>query len=381
MIAASGFAFARPHAFPYKDRQQETGGRRSMTEPIIRVAGIAWIRLPPPALHMAGKIALGRLICALALGLLALGLPAPGSAAADDYPARPIRFLQGFAPGGNADAISRVLGEELSKALGQPVISESRAGAGGNLATDVAAKAPPDGYTIVLLTTGHVISAALYRSLPFDPNSDLQYISTVSDFPFFFVVRADSKYRSIADLAAAAKAKDGAVTFGSAGVGTGQHLTGELFATSIGAKMIHVPFRGDSGALTGLLSGDIDFIIAPATAVAGNVQAGTLRVLATSGPARWDGWPDVPAAAETAAPGFEVLAWTGVATAKGVPRPVVDRLNATFRNILAMPHVQRRLAELGSTAHASSPEEMAARVRTQIARWRNVIDAAGIPRQ
>jgi tripartite-type tricarboxylate transporter receptor subunit TctC len=302
-------------------------------------------------------------------------------AAADGYPTRQIRFLQGFAPGGNADVISRVLGEELSKALGQPVVAEARAGAGGNLATDTAAKAAPDGYTIVLLTTGHVISAALYRSLPFDPNSDLQYISTVSDFPFFFVVRADSKYRSMADIVAAAKTKDGAVTFGSAGVGTGQHLTGELFAASVGARMIHVPFRGDSGALTGLLSGDIDFIIAPATAVAGNVQGGTLRALAMSGPSRWEQWPDVPTVAETVAPGFEVLAWTGVATAKGVPRPVVDRLNAEFAKILAMPHVQKRLAELGSTAHASSPEEMAERVRTQITRWSKVIDAAGIPRQ
>jgi tripartite-type tricarboxylate transporter receptor subunit TctC len=324
---------------------------------------------------------LGRLICALALGLLALGKITLSSAAADDYPTRQIRFLQGFAPGGNADVISRVLGEELSRALGQPVVPESRAGAGGILATDTAVRAPPDGHTIVLLTTGHVISAALHKSLPFDPNNDLQYISTVSDFPFFFVVRADSKYRSMADIVAAAKAKDGAVTFGTAGVGTGQHLTGELFAASAGAKMLHVPFRGDAAALTGLLTGDIDFIVAPATAVAGNIQAGTLRAIATSGPARWEQWPDVPTVAEAVAPGFEVLAWTGIATAKGVPRPVVDRLNAEFRKILAMPHVQKRLAELGSTAHASSPEEMSERVRTQIARWSKVIDAAGIPRQ
>ncbi len=320
---------------------------------------------------------MGRLICALVLGLLAVPLPAT----AEDYPSRPIRFLQGFAPGGNADVISRVLGEELSKALGQPVVPEARAGAGGNLATDAAVKAPPDGYTIVLLTTGHVISAALYKSLPFDPVGDLQYISTVSDFPFFFVVKADAQYRSMADIVAAAKAKEGAVSFGSAGVGTGQHLTGELFAASVGARMLHVPFRGDSAALTALLSGAVDFIIAPATAVSGNIAGGTLRALAVSGATRWDQLPDVPTVAETVAPGFEVLAWTGVATAKGVPRPIVDRLNAEFRKILAMPHVKKRLAELGSTARASSPEEMTARVSSQIARWRTVIDTAGIPRQ
>jgi tripartite-type tricarboxylate transporter receptor subunit TctC len=320
---------------------------------------------------------MGRLICSLLLGLT-LGI---GQAGAQDYPSRSIRFLQGFAPGGNADVISRLLGDELAKALGQPVVPESRAGAGGNLATDVTAKAPPDGHTIVLLTTAHVISGALYKSLPFDPNNDLQFISTVSDFPFFFVVKADSKYKSMADIVAAAKTADGAVNYGSAGVGTGQHLTGELFSTSIGAKLIHVPFRGDSAALTGLLSGDIDFIIAPATAVSGNIEGGTLRALGTSGATRWDQMPNVPTIAETVAPGFEVLAWTGIATTKDVPRPIVDRLNVELRKILDMPHIKKRLAELGSTARGSSPEQMTERVKTQIARWNAVIDKAGIPRQ
>jgi tripartite-type tricarboxylate transporter receptor subunit TctC len=327
---------------------------------------------------------MGRLICALLLAAMSVtcSLAVRASPArAEDYPSRPIRFLQGFVPGGNADVLSRVLGEKLSEALGQPVVPEARPGAGGNLATDIVAKAPPDGYTIVLLTTGHVISSALYKSLPFDANTDLQYISTVSDFPFLFVVRADSKYNSMADIVTAAKAKDGAVSFGSAGVGTGQHLTGELFASSVGVKLTHVPYRGDSGAVTGALSGDVDFSIAPATAVSGNIAAGALRALGTSGAARWDQLPDVPTIAETVAPAFEVLAWTGVATTKGVPRPVVDRLNAELRKILAMPQVKKRLAELGSTARSSSPEEMTERVRVQIARWNKVIDAAGIQRQ
>jgi tripartite-type tricarboxylate transporter receptor subunit TctC len=325
---------------------------------------------------------MGPLIRALALGLSlsALALNS-GQANAENYPTRPIRFLQGFAPGGNADVISRVLGEELAKALGQPVVPEARTGAGGNLAADAAAKAPPDGHTVVLLMTAHIISAAFYKSLPFDPLNDLQYISTVADFPFFFVVKADSKYKSMADIAAAAKARDGAVSYGSAGVGTGQHLTGELFSTSIGAKLVHVPFRGDTAALTGLLSGDVDFVIAPAPALSGNIAAGTLRALAASGAARWDQMPEVPTVAETVAPGFEVLGWTGVATTRGVPRPVVDRLNAEFRKIIAMPHIRKRLAELGSTVRSSSPEDMVEQVRTQIARWNKVIDTAGIPRQ
>lgn len=318
------------------------------------------------------------LIRALVLGLVTVWA---GAAAAADYPSRPIRLLHGFAPGGNADVIARVLGEALTRGLGQPVVVEAHAGAGGNLATDMVAKAAPDGHTLVLLTTGHVISAALYRQLPFDANADLQYISTVSDFPFFFVVRADNPSPDIAAVVAAARARPEAVTFGSAGVGTGQHLTGELFASAIGARMVHVPFRGDSAALAGLLSGDIDVLVAPATAISGSVAAGALRALATSGPARWPGWPAVPTVAETVAPGFDVLAWSGVATTRAVPRPVVDRLNAEFVRILALPDVVRRLADLGSTARASTPEAMADRVRSEITRWRGVIDTAGIPRQ
>lgn len=300
---------------------------------------------------------------------------------AQDYPARPIRFLQGFAPGGNADTISRLLGDELAKSLGQPVVPEARAGAGGNLATDATVKAAADGHTIVLLTTAHVISGALYKSLPFDPVNDLQFISTVSEFPFFFVVKSDSKYKSLADLVAAAKAKAGTVNYGTAGVGTGQHLTGELFSVSVGAKLVHVPFRGDSAALTGLLSGDIDFIIVPATVILGNIEAGTLRALGTSGAGRWGQLSKVPTIAETVAPNFEVQAWIGVATTKGVRGPVVDRLNGEFRRILEMPHIKKRLAELGGVAKSSTPEQMTERVKTQVARWKQVIETAGIQRR
>src|SRR5215510_3945569 len=209
----------------------------------------------------------------LAVALLAT-IVSVNVAGAQDYPTRPIRFLQGFAPGGNADTVSRVLGEELAKGLGQPVVSESRAGAGGNLASAEAAKAPPDGHTIVLLTTAHVISAALYKSLPFDPVADFAFVSTVAEFPFFFVVNAKSRFKTIEDVANAARAAPSAVTFATAGLGTGQHMAGELFAVTIGAKMLHVPHRGDSAAVTALLSGDVDVVIAPGTAILSHIEAG-----------------------------------------------------------------------------------------------------------
>ena len=300
---------------------------------------------------------------------------------AEDYPSRPIRFLQGFAPGGNADVVTRVLGEELTKGLGQPVVSESRPGAGGNLASEQAAKAAPDGYTIVLLTTAHVISAALYRSLAFDPVKDFEFVSAVSDFPFFFVVNGKSRFRTIADYVAAARAAPSAVTFATAGVGTGQHMAGELFASTISARILHVPYRGDSAAVTALLSGDVDLMIAPGTALLSLIEAGTFRALATSGNRRWPNLPDVPTIAETVGPGYEVMAWMSVATPRGVPHPIVQRLNDELRRAIALPQVDKRLRDLGAFPVSSTPEAVTERTKAEIARWNRVIDAAGIARQ
>jgi tripartite-type tricarboxylate transporter receptor subunit TctC len=310
-----------------------------------------------------------------------LSLCAQAALAADDYPNRPIKFMQGFAPGGNADVISRVLGEAMSKSMGQPVIAEARPGAGGNLASEQVARAAPDGYTIVLLTTAHVISPGLYKSLNFDPVKDFEFISTVTDFPFFIVVHADSPYKNIRELAAAIRAKPGAITFATAGVGTGQHLFGELFSAAIGAKMIHVPHRGDSAVVTALLGKNVDFIIAPGTAILGNIEGGNFRALALSGPQRWAPLKDVPTVAETVAPGFEFMAWAGVATTHGVPKPIVERLNKEIRQAMAQPGVDKRLRDLGGFPRPSTPAEITARVETQIKRWSAAIESAGIQRQ
>jgi tripartite-type tricarboxylate transporter receptor subunit TctC len=314
---------------------------------------------------------------ATALALLAGLAPL----AAQDFPSRPIRFLQGFAPGGNADVITRVLGEEMAKSLGQPVVSEARPGAGGNLASEQAARATPDGHTIVLLTTAHVISPALYKSLNFDPVNDFEFISTVSDFPFFVVVNADSPHKSVQDLVAAARAKPGTITVGTAGVGTGQHMCSELFASSIGSKLVHVPYRGDAGAVTALLGSNVDFIIAPGTAILGNIQAGKFRALAISGSQRWAPLPDVPTVAETVSPGFEMMAWVGVGTTRGTPKPVVDRLNKAVRDAIALPSVEKRLRDLGGVPSSSTPAEMTQKVAAHVARWKDVARRAGIEPQ
>jgi len=317
----------------------------------------------------------------LAAVLATAGAFAVTPAAADDYPTRAIRFFQGFAPGGNADVVSRVLGEELAKGLGQPVIPESRPGAAGNVASEQVAKAAPDGHTIVLLTTAHVISAALYKSLAFDPVNDFTFVTTVNELPFFFVVNAKSKYKTIAEIVAAARAAPSAVTFATAGVGTGQHMAGELFASTIGIKMLHVPHRGDSAAVTALLSESVDMVIAPGTALFGQIEAGTFRALAMTGNKRWPKLPDVPTVAETVGPGYQVTAWMMVAGPRGLPRPVVERLNKELRRIIALPNVDKRLSDLGAFPISSTPEEVTERTKTEIARWNKVIDAAGIERR
>lgn len=303
------------------------------------------------------------------------------AALAQDYPNRPIRFLQGFAPGGNADTISRVLAEEMAKTFKSGFVNEAKVGAGGNLASDAVAKADPDGYSIVLFTTGHVISPALNKSLGFDPVEDFSFVSTVSEFPFFIVVGADSRFKSIADLVKEAGAKPGTLTVGTAGVGTGQHMCSELLAVSLKSKFVHVPFRGDAGAVTALLSGSVDFIIAPGTAIFGQIEAGKFRALAVSGKQRWASLPQVPTIAESGAPGFEVLAWTGIATTKGVAKPVVEKLNAEVRRAIAVPAVAEKLKGLGSVPVSSTPAEVTDKVRSQVQLWKQVAEKAGLEKQ
>jgi len=303
------------------------------------------------------------------------------AAAAQDYPNRSVRFVQGFAPGGNADAIVRIISEDLSKALGQTVVVEARPGAAGNIASEQIARGPADGYSIVLLTTAHVISPALYKSQKFDPVKDFSFITKISDLPFFIVVNANSPYKTIGDLVKAAKSKPGALTVGTAGVGTGQHMTSELFANALGTKFVHVPYKGDSGAVAALLGNNVDFIIAPGAAILGNIQGGKFRALAISSKERWAPLPGVPTVAETVVPNFEVTGLIAVATAAKVPEPIIARLNKEIRKIVADPKVVERLRALGLFPKTTTPEEMTEVAKSQIAQWKDVAEKANIPKR
>jgi tripartite-type tricarboxylate transporter receptor subunit TctC len=317
-----------------------------------------------------------RTFVSLIFAAVVLGSPAAG----EEFPSRPITLVQGFAAGGNADTIARVVAQAMSENIGQRVVVEGKTGAGGNIASASVAAAKPDGYTLILLTGGHAVSANLYKQLAFKPVDGFQMISTVNFFPFAISVRADSPMKTLGDLIAAAKAKPTALSYSSVGVGSTQHLTGELLAQMAGIDMTHVPYRGGAAPLNDLLAGTIDVMMDTLTVSAPQIAAGKIRALAVTSPAPWPSLPDAPPAAATV-PGFDVRSWTGVAAPAGVPLDVVAKLNASVRKGLEQAEVRTRLAALGTEIRGSTPEEMRAHVAGEIEKWRRVIETAKIERQ
>ena len=312
-----------------------------------------------------------------AAALCSAWLPA---ARAQGWPQRPIKVLQGFAAGGNADAIARLVSAEMARNLGQSMIVEAMAGAGGTLASAAVARAAPDGHTLLLATGGHAVAGALYEKLPYQTVDSFQMVSTLTFFPFLLVTQPDAKLRSISDLVAAAKTTAGGLAYGTAGVGSTHHLIGELLARQAAAPLLHVPFRGDSASITALLGGEIPFIVAPPTAVLGQLKAGKLRALAVTGPQRWHGMPEVPTVAEQGVAGFDVRSWAGWMLHAGTPPAIVQRLHDETQKALQLPNVKARLEEMGGEARGSTPQEMAAMVAAEVQKWSRVVTDAKIPR-
>lgn len=312
--------------------------------------------------------------------LTAATLALPLMAMAQDYPDRPIKILQGFAPGGNADNIARTVGLEMSKGLGQSILVESQAGAGGTIGSNTVAKSKPDGYTLLLATGGHAVAGAMYNSLPYRTVEDFEMVSTITYFPFLVVVPADSQYASLTALLAAAKANPTEVSYGTAGIGSTHHLAGELLASMSKTQLLHVPYRGDSASLASLLGGNVPMIIAPPTAVLANIKAGKLRAIATTGPQRWQGLPDVPTVAEQGVAGYDVQSWAGLMAPAGTPKPIIDRLNAELQKALVVPAVKTRLEEMGGDVRGSTSDEMRMMVAEQTQKWIQVVSDAKIPK-
>ena len=306
---------------------------------------------------------------------------APSAADAQTYPNRPIRLLHGFSPGGAADALARIVSDGLSKRLGQPVIVEAKPGAGGNIAAAAIANAAPDGYTLGLVTGAHAISGTLYKKLAYDPTDSFEMVSTLVYYALVIAVRADSPAKTLPDLIAMAKQKPNELSFGSVGFGSTHHLAGELLTTTAGIRMVHVPYRGDAPSVTSLLGGDVPVIVGTTVLLAGQIESGAIRALAVTSPTRTPLLPNVPSAEEAGLKGYDVRTWAGLLLPKGTPADIVQKLNAETASMLADPAVKKALeTATGGDVRGSSPEEMRALIRSEIAKWAKVIDEAKIAR-
>ncbi len=296
------------------------------------------------------------------------------------FPSRPIQLIHGFGAGGNADVVARLVAQKLQESLRQPVVVEIKSGAGGSIASNFVAKAVPDGYSLVMLTGAHTVSAALRKSLPYDAVKDFAFVSTVSSFPFVVAVRAEHPARTLADLLAMARKEPGRITFTSVGVGSTQHMAGELLGSTAKVQLLHVPYRGGGAPVQAVIAGDVDVLSDTLTVAMPHIKSGRLRALAVTSAQAWPTLPEVPPASAVL-PGFEVHSWLGLAAPAGTPADVVQRLAAETHKALKEPDLLQALASAGSAATPCSPEEMRAMVGAEIARWRGVIQQVGIPLQ
>jgi tripartite-type tricarboxylate transporter receptor subunit TctC len=299
-------------------------------------------------------------------------------AAAQAYPTKPVTIVVPFAAGGTTDILARVIGDALKKELGQPVVIDNRAGAGGNIGGALAAKAAPDGHTLFMGTVGtHAINAALYKKMPFDPVKDFAPLTRVAMVPNLLVANPARPYKNVKELIAHAKAKPGSVTFGSSGNGSSIHLSGELFNTLAKVDMIHVPYKGSAPAVTDLIGGQIDIMFDNMPSAIQHVRNGRLKALAVTTAKRSPELPDVPTIAEAGVPGYEATSWFGMFAPADTPAPVVTRLNTALVKVLADPQVKKKLAEQGAEPYSEKPEQFAEFIRKESAKWSQVVKAAG----
>jgi tripartite-type tricarboxylate transporter receptor subunit TctC len=309
----------------------------------------------------------------LVLLAAALLIAIPGAVCGQQYPAKPVRIIVPFAPGGATDIVTRLLAQKLTEAWGQQIVVDNRAGAGGNIGGELAAKSPPDGYTL-FMTSGSIVTANqhIYRKMPFNPEKDLLPITNVASGPQIVAVHPSVPAKGIRDLIALAKAKPGSITFGSAGIGTQTHLAAENFVNAAGIDAVHVPYKGEGPALVDLVAGQIVFLTPNLSAAIGFVQQGRLRALAVTSRERAPQIKDVPTAAETLA-GFENLGWFGLMAPAGTPKAVIDRVYGDTLKALAAADLRKRLDEIGMAPVGNTPDEFAKAIREETQRWAKVV--------
>jgi tripartite-type tricarboxylate transporter receptor subunit TctC len=313
---------------------------------------------------------------AVAAAFAALAAPAP---AQDKWPSKPITYVVPFPTGGTTDILARLIGQRLGAALGTTVVVENKPGAGGSIGSEYASRAAPDGYTILGGTiSSHAINVSLYPKLGYDPVKSFAPITLIGSNPNILVVPASSPFKSVADIVNAARAKPGEIAFASAGNGTSQHLSGELFKSLAKIDLVHVPYKGSGPAIQDVMASQVPMMFDTSVVAGPHVQSGKLRALAVTSGRRAPAFPDVPTVAEAGVPGYELVSWQAVFAPAGTPQPIVDRLYAEIAKILKSAEMQERLANLGMDASGMAPAEFAAFQRAEIEKWAKVVKAANV---
>ena len=314
--------------------------------------------------------------------LVIAALLAPAAAHAQGYPTKPIRLVVGFAPGGSTDVTARIVADRLSATFGQQMIVDNRSGAGGNIGADIVAKSNADGYTVLLATTGVMaFNHYLYKTLPFSAEKDLAPVTMIGSLPLILIVPASLPAKSVKDLVALAKAQPGKYSFGSSGVGGATHVTAELFKALAGIDIVHVPYKGSGQMMADLVSGQVQIAFDQISSSIAFVKSGKLRALGISTAKRSTLLPDLPTIAEGGVAGYEATSWNGFAVRAGTPRAIVDRLYRETRTAIFLPAVKDKFFELGIEPVGSTPEQFAAHIRAERAKWVPLFKKIGIQPQ
>ena len=309
---------------------------------------------------------------------LALAVLAPQNVHAQTYPAKPVRLIVPYAPGGATDIIARAAAIELAKTLGQPVVVDNRAGAGGNLGADMVAKSAPDGYTMVMSANSlHGITPFLYTKLSYDPNKDLAPVIVFASFANVLALHPGVKANSVKELIALIKAQPGKLSYASSGSGSTIHMSGEMFKQLLGLDITHIPYKGSGPAVSDLMGGQVQMMFDNIPSAISHIRSGKLRALATTGPKRAAVLPELPTMIESGVPGFESTAWFGLAMPAGTPKEIIARMNADGQKAARAPEFVKRMNDLGYEIVGGTPEQMAAMIQDEIKRWGPIVKASG----
>jgi len=316
-----------------------------------------------------------KITIAFVCSLLSLLFAAP--VAAQTYPNKPVRVVVPYPPGGPTDIVARVLFQQVSEATGQQFLVDNRAGAGGNIGAEIVAKAPADGYTLLIGTTAHAINMSLFKNLNYDVQKDLTPVSLLTQGPLVLVAHPQFPANSVKEVIELAKSKTGGLNFASSGNGQSTHLSAELFNTMAGIKMSHVPYKGSAPALTDVMSGQVDVMFDTTLSAMPFVKAGKLKALGLTSPVRSSAAPDVPTIAESGLPGYEVFAWNGVLVPAGTPKVIIQQLNDQIRKAMLLPQVKDKFSAQGFAASWNSPENFGVFLKNEVDKWGRTVKASG----